>query len=321
MTEPDLLPVVRAVELRDPELHRRWLVESLWARAGVGIVGGAPKCCKSWLALDLVLSVASNTPCLGRFAVQDSGPVLIYMAEDAPSDVKQRLAGLCNRRGLSLADLPLGVVTAPSLRLDLDRDRLRIDRTLRQHKPRVVLLDPFVRLHRIDENSAEEVSALLAFLREMQREHDAAIVVVHHARKAAAGGAGQALRGSGDFHAWTDSALYIRRHAEHLGVTVEHRSAPAPDPFRVALASDGADTSLVLIDDAAADAPPSHSRELRARLLAHLDATPEGASRDQLRAALRVRTDRVGPELAALAREGLVGRDGAAWKRIPVPPP
>jgi hypothetical protein len=243
------------------------------------------------------------------------------MAEDAPSDVKQRLAGLCNRRGLSLADLPLGVVTAPSLRLDLDRDRLRIDRTLRQHKPRVVLLDPFVRLHRIDENSAEEVSALLAFLREMQREHDAAIVVVHHARKAAAGGAGQALRGSGDFHAWTDSALYIRRHAEHLGVTVEHRSAPAPDPFRVALASDGADTSLVLIDDAADDAPPSHSRELRARLLAHLDATPEGASRDQLRAALRVRTDRVGPELAALAREGLVGRDGAAWKRIPVPPP
>ena len=39
-----------------------WLVETLWAEEGVGIVGGAPKCCKSWLALDLALSVASGTP-------------------------------------------------------------------------------------------------------------------------------------------------------------------------------------------------------------------------------------------------------------------
>lgn len=312
MTDAEVLPVVRAAELADPVPHRRWLVESLWARAGVGIVGGAPKCCKSWLALDLALSVASDTPCLGRFAVHDPGSALVYMAEDAPADVKQRLLGLCQRRGLHLENLPLGVVTAPSLRLDLDRDRLRIDRTLREHRPRVVLLDPFVRLHRIDENSAAEVSAVLAFLREMQREHDVAIIVVHHARKAAGGGAGQALRGSSDFHAWTDSALYVRRHAEHLTVTAEHRSAPAPDAFHVTLDDGPSGTGLVLID--AETRASSPTQELRARLLAHLDATPQGASRDELRAALHVRNDRIGPELSALARDGLVHRQGGTWK-------
>ena len=320
MTDPDSLPVVRAADLADPEPHRRWLVDSLWARAGVGIVGGAPKCCKSWLGLDLALSVASNTPCLGRFAVHDPGPALVYMAEDAPADVKQRLLGLCRTRGLDLASIPLGVVTAPSLRLDLDRDRLRVDRTLRQHRPRLLLLDPFVRLHRIDENSAAEVSALLAFLRDMQREHDVAIVVVHHARKSAGAGAGagQALRGSGDFHAWTDSALYVRRHHDHLVVSIEHRAAPAPDPFRLVLGGAEADAGLVLV---AADDKPSPADDLRARLLAHLDASPAGASRDDLRAALRVRNDRVGPELASLASAGLVRRHGSRWRRVPVPAP
>ena len=79
MTALETLPVVPAAELEEPQPERRWLVESLWARAGVGIVGGAPKCCKSWLALDLVLSVASNTPVLGRFAVPGPGALGILV--------------------------------------------------------------------------------------------------------------------------------------------------------------------------------------------------------------------------------------------------
>ena len=38
-----VLPVVRAAELDEPDPARRWLIEKLWARAGVGIIGGAPK--------------------------------------------------------------------------------------------------------------------------------------------------------------------------------------------------------------------------------------------------------------------------------------
>ena len=78
--------------------------------------------------------------------------------------------------------------------------------------PRLLVLDPFVRLHRIDENDAGQVSALLGYLRELQREHDVAVLVVHHARKnGSAGQSGQSLRGSGDFFAWADSLLYVRR--------------------------------------------------------------------------------------------------------------
>jgi transposase InsO family protein len=72
-------------------------------------IGGAPTCCKSWLGLELAVSVASGPSCLDTFAVAEPGGALVYMAEDAAPVVKARLAGLCRHRGVDLAALPLFV--------------------------------------------------------------------------------------------------------------------------------------------------------------------------------------------------------------------
>jgi hypothetical protein len=78
---------------------------------------------------------------------------------------------------------------------------------------------------------------LLAFLRELQRRHAVAIAVVHHARKGAGTlRAGQALRGSSEFHAWGDSNLYLRRDTDdRIALTVEHRAAAAVAGITLAL--------------------------------------------------------------------------------------
>ena len=121
------------------------------------------------------------------------------------------------------------VITAPSLRLDLEADRVRLEETVARLKPRLLVLDPFVRLHRIDENVSGDVAPLLAFLRELQRRHAIAVVLVHHAKKGAGAiRAGQALRGSSEFHAWGNSNLYLRRDSnDRIVLTVEHRAAAA----------------------------------------------------------------------------------------------
>ena len=111
--ERETLPVVRAADLEELDPARRWLIEPLWIHAGVGTIGGLPKSCKSWLGLDMAVSVASGTPCLDTFPVRDPGGVLLYMAEDAGSLVKARLRGLCRHRGLDLNSLPIDVITAP----------------------------------------------------------------------------------------------------------------------------------------------------------------------------------------------------------------
>ena len=153
------LPVMRLGEIQSEDNAHRWLVEELWGASSVGVIGGAPKCSKTWLGLDIALSVATGTACLGKYAVPEPGPVLIYLAEDALPVVRQRVDGMARHRGLNLAEIEIHVITAPVLRLDRDPDRTRLLETTRQLRPRLLLLDPLVRLHGIDENNAGEVAA------------------------------------------------------------------------------------------------------------------------------------------------------------------
>jgi hypothetical protein len=308
----------------DVETERaEWLVEGLWSAEGVGVIGGAPKCCKTWLALDLALSVASGTDALGRFPVSEPGTVLLYAAEDAAPQLRERLDAIAVARRISLAGLPLGIILAPSLRLDSPRDLERLHRTLDEHRPSLLVLDPLVRLHRIDENSAGEMSAMLGELRTMQRRHRVAIALVHHLRKsgAAGGQAGQALRGSGDLHAWGDSNLYLRKRDQRLKLLVEHRSAPAPEPCLLELCSDPA-PHLRLVDGD--DSPrPRAAADLAERIVALLAAADGSMSREDLRVATRSRNATLGEALIRLRAEGLIERseDGfrLAADAIPVP--
>ena len=203
MDRVEPLPVIHAASAELGSQSRPgWLVEHLWAAEGVGVIGGAPKCCKTWLSLDLAVSVASGTDALGRFHVQAPGPVLVYGSEDAPVALRDRIETIARARGLGLAELDLALIVVETLRLDAARDRARLRATLQQRAPRLLILDPLVRLHRIDENSAGEMSALLGELRALQREHHVAIALVHHVRKNGSprGQDGQSLRGSGDVH-------------------------------------------------------------------------------------------------------------------------
>src|ERR1035438_3045848 len=76
-----LLPVEPAYRLAERSEEHRWLITGLWSEQAVGIIGGEPKCCKSFLALDLAVAVAAGVPCLRRFAVPRAGRVLLYAAE------------------------------------------------------------------------------------------------------------------------------------------------------------------------------------------------------------------------------------------------
>src|ERR1700727_83754 len=118
------LPVQPARRLADCPQQRRCRVGGRWSDEGVGIIGGEPKCGKSFLALDLAVAIAAGIPCLRRFAVSRPGRVLLYPAEDALHIVRRRLEGICAAAGISLTLLDVQVITAPSLRLDLEVDRV-----------------------------------------------------------------------------------------------------------------------------------------------------------------------------------------------------
>jgi hypothetical protein len=310
-----LLPVAPAWRLAEGVPEQRWLVNGLWSDEAVGIVGGEPKCCKSFLALDLAVAVAAGVPCLRRFAVPRSGRVLLYAAEDALAVVRRRLEGIAAAAGVELADLDIQVITAPTLRLDLEADRRSLALTVAKLQPQLLILDPFVRLHRIDENASGEVAPLLAYLRELQRRHHLAVLVVHHAKKGAGRArAGQALRGSSEFHAWGDSNLYLRREGDMLTLTIEHRAAPSQKPMRIELVEAGEALALHVADrsDPVPPAPSSLDERIASALADAAAPLPFG----ELRSKCRVRAATLYERLATLTATGRIVKAGNGSYRL-----
>lgn len=316
MRSSTLLPVTRAADLAEVPAERRWLVEQLWGDEAVGIVGGEPKCCKSFLALDLAVAVASGSPCVRRFPVARTGRVLLFAAEDALHVVRRRLAGISRASGHDLADLDIHVITAPAMRLDVERDRDALLATVDKLRPRLLVLDPFVRLHRVDENLSGEVAPLLAYLRELQRRYHVAVVLVHHARKGGAKmRAGQALRGSSEFHAWGDSNLYLRRHGEQLELSVEHRAAASISNVSLHLDTSDEAVALTAIDQAPPQlaSPAPAKLPIDQRILAELELAHAPLSPTVLRKRCQIRNATLQAALSTLVADGRLRKGRAGY--------
>ncbi len=309
------LPVVRASELETPVTQESWLIERLWTHQAVGIIGGSPKSCKTWLALEMAVSVASGSPCLDTFAVFSPGPVLLYAAEDSAATLRSRVETLARLHKVNFERLDVHIITVDSLRLDHPDHQDRLESTLHVYKPALLVLDPLVRVHAIDENVAGQVAALLGYLRSLQRKTGTAIALVHHVRKNASptGAAGNSLRGSGDLYAWLDSFLYLRIHQGQRTLSAEHRSAPAFGPISLELVqSDPIGPYLrITASNKTPSAPPQDG--LKSRILELLSVAPEPLTVDALRSRLQVRNQRVVEALRGLVEQGMVHRQSRGF--------
>jgi AAA domain-containing protein len=315
MNPNGLLAVQRAGQLSCAGPQINWLIEGLWTDQAVGILGGEPKCCKSFLALEMALSIASGLACLRQFPVRRQGPVLLFPAEDSLAVVRQRLEGMAKVAGVCLGALAIEVITEPTLRLDLPADRQRLTNTVAQIKPLLLILDPLIRIHRLDENDASQIAGLLSFLRQLQRQFQLAVLVVHHARKDSNGSRpGQALRGSSDLHGWGDSNLYLRRRRDQLTLSTEHRAAPSRDHIPLQLMQTESALTLSILSEPSqdsTDASPTH------RVHQIMAQQSQPISLQRLRQLCSLRTATVCAALTQLIQQGLIVRGPKGYQFKP----
>jgi RecA-family ATPase len=87
-------------------------------------------------------------------------------------------------------------------------------------KPSLVILDSLIRVHRGEENSAQDMSQLFAVLSEMRKEFGCAFAYTHHLRKRGMlkglNSLDQRMRGSSDITAYADSILGLERVDDRL---------------------------------------------------------------------------------------------------------
>jgi RecA-family ATPase len=310
---------VASVDPQPPEAV--WLIQDLWLLSGVGILGGEPKLGKTFLAVEFAFAVATGLPALGCYKTHQSGPVLFYCAEGSISALRARFDGIALARSFDIQQLNVFLIDVPVIQLDKEKDLNRLHLTIEQCRPKLLILDPFVRLMgRTDENSSAEVSEILAALRTIQRTYDLAILLVHHARKSPASIPALAFRGSSDFAAWSDSNLFLARRNQQLVLILEHRSAESKEPILLSFVKKPA-VHFVPIQHATLntknDEPPLDPVEKAIQI--ELESVSRPLTTVELRQRLRRRKSDVILALDRLRIAEKVQHTSSGWKLLSAP--
>lgn len=284
-----------------------WLVRDLWAPSAVGFVAGEPKVGKTWALCEMALAITTGAPMFDTFEVPETGPVLFVEREDNRRDLRSKLDLLVRGKGVALPD-DLYLACERTVLIDDPWWQDQIINAAMDLGAAAVILDPLRRLHRAREDSSTEMNDVLSFLRELSNLTDAAVVVAHHTTKATderrGWRAGQRLRGTSDFHAVLDSALFLKRSrdGQAIQVEVEHRARPATEPFAFDAPQAGSDAIRLTHRPGppTSDGIVERAEEIERVLRGH----PDGLALTEVRKAARRRGTDVDEALHYLVERG-----------------
>ena len=200
----------------------QWLLKGILPRMGVGIIYGAPKSGKSFIAFDLAARLACALPWFNVRTPKEPIGTLLLLGEGAGT-IRTRLAAFRQATGApmppiawaTVANLASATGIIEARRIIADAKAGMAQRGIRLGLIEVDTLASALGLE--DENSAPEVTAALKALEGLAAEFDVAVLGIHHAGKN-----GQD-RGSSAFRAACDVMLSIERSDAVPGQPDNHR--------------------------------------------------------------------------------------------------
>ena len=217
--------LVHALDPVDEFLVDNQLVEGLIAVGDIAVFYGAAKTGKSFLTVDLALSLSNGDVWFDRSTRH--AKVLYWAGEDFKGLIARRTACMCQKGGrgvFSICDDPLSLTHSQATdTLDLLANILRYElapsRVEEPNKyeslPPVLIIDTWAMLTAsMDENSGKDMSAAMAALRQLQtRVFNLTIIIIHHGGKDGSRG----MRGHSSLLAAVDVAIEVDRSSKGLG--------------------------------------------------------------------------------------------------------
>lgn len=205
--DPALLPAPESIPPRE------WLYGNRLIRRFVSVLAAPGGVGKSALALAQALALATGRPFLGE-RVHHAAPAWVFNLEDPLDEMHRRLAALMRLHGIGEAEVRgrLFLNTGRLRRLVMAEPDGEGGIALPDRAPMIaaasaagvglIVVDPFVKSHRLDENSNVHMDAAATAWAEVADRAGCAVLLVHHVRKGSVEGV-DATRGA---KALTDAA-------------------------------------------------------------------------------------------------------------------
>lgn len=298
--EAERAPLVRMADaflnIKPPE----WLIEGALTKGAVGFIAGQPKSFKSWVGLDMAISVATGSSFLDHFRVADPGPVLYIQEEDPIITLKARALKIWAGKQVDRLRITEGGVEWEPSREDLgdfnpdialyvkqgvtlseESWQVWLDETLTEGmdgKPfKLTVIDTLMMVAGdVEENKAQQmVTKIYKPLKYLMDKHGCSLQVIHHMRKGGNGEerGGQLMLGSVANHAWSEDSLYLSHKDTHtITVDFESKTAPAARFHMTNIRNKAWEPSLKEDREELPDAPPKTRPTIS--ILTHISSTP-----------------------------------------------
>jgi hypothetical protein len=202
--------------LREATKNIRWLVKSLVPADSMGMLFGASGTFKSFVALDLSLTVAHGMKWCQRKTGQGS---VVYVAAEGGAGIYRRVWAWHQAHKLQHADNFHVCVTPLLLTQEEQVSALRESIAALPQRPSLIVVDTLSQTFSGDENSSTDIAAYLRLLNtHLRAAFGATVLVIHHTGHAAA----ERPRGSSAITANLDFLLgCFRPNPEALAAQVE----------------------------------------------------------------------------------------------------
>jgi hypothetical protein len=208
--KPTGLPLIYFQDVK-PALKAEDFIEGLLIKAAMSVTYGPSNCGKTFFMADLALHVAMGLEWRGR-EVEQAG--VIYCAMEGAHGIQNRVAAFAMTCGLAGQEIPFAIIPVALNLLDPEADTSRLIEAIAEAAARMaipvglVVMDTLSRaMAGGNENSPEDMGALVANSDRIRQATGAHVAWIHHSGKDQAQGA----RGHSLLRAATDTEIEISR--------------------------------------------------------------------------------------------------------------
>ena len=246
-TRPLFLPISE-IKLQPTE----WLIEGvIEANTLCGLVG-ASYSGKSFLALDMALSIASGLPFHEATTAQGS---VLFIACEGNRGLINRIEAWCRSKGINRSEVPLQISQRSILMHDDQYIRSILDEVTKLTDVSLIVIDTLASVFgSYNENNTPDINWFITNCNKL-RDAGPSVMVVHHT-----GHNGERARGNSAFYAALDTEMRVSKNRSNVELSCSKmKDAEQFDPlkFRMVACDLGNDSSSVFLQKIGAKDKPS----------------------------------------------------------------
>jgi len=185
-------------DLLDNNAPPVWTIKALVISPTYGMLAGAEKSLKSYIAQFIAVGAAGGVPVLGQFEVPQPVPVLMFVGEGGRLPYTRRLERIAAAYGVNLADLPL-LTSFDVASTQSDVFQHNFVQHLKDHHPAITIIEPWYAFH----GAASEGKNLhregdqLVWLSHTAQEYGSSLIIGNHFNQTGSGSDLKRITGAG----------------------------------------------------------------------------------------------------------------------------